>query len=147
VGQIIEKAEWFQRLPLEDATVPIQALTDAVVVASDTASPSNVLGTALRLCDVRISQFRCICSIYNPILFFAYKTMLNFGVEAEAILDWGSYVKANQDPKPNSLLAPDTAITSRSISKTLIRSASDCMMIEKLQSERTMNTGRENTSL
>ena len=97
VGQIIEKAEWLQRLPLEDATVPVPELSDATVIASDTASPSNVLGAALRLCDVRVKQFRCVCSIYNPILFYAYKSMLDFGVEAEAILDWGSYVKADQD--------------------------------------------------
>jgi predicted transcriptional regulator len=97
VGQIIEKAEWFQRLPLENATVPVKKLTDATVVASDTASPSNVLGAALRLCDLRVSRFRCICSIYNPVLFFAYKLMLDFGVEAEGILDWHSYVKADQN--------------------------------------------------
>ncbi|EMA55720.1 transcriptional regulator FilR1 domain-containing protein [Halococcus salifodinae] len=99
VGQIIEKAEWFQRLPLEDATVPVNELTDAVVIASNTASPSNVLGAAFRLCDVHVNQFRCVCSIYNPLLFFAYKTMLNFGVKAEAILDWDSYVKSDQDRK------------------------------------------------
>jgi predicted transcriptional regulator len=99
VEQIIEKAEWFQRLPLEDATVPVKHLTDATIVASDTASPSNVLSTALRLCDPRVSQFRCLTSIYNPVLFFAYRTMLDFGVEAEAILDWGSYVKSDQDSK------------------------------------------------
>lgn len=99
VGQIIEKAEWLQRLPLEDATVPVQELTDAVVIASDTTSTSNVLSVAFRLCDIRVSQFRCVCSIYNPVLFYAYKTMLDFGVEAEAILDWESYVKSEQDPK------------------------------------------------
>ncbi|WP_079977522.1 transcriptional regulator FilR1 domain-containing protein [Halococcus sediminicola] len=97
VEQIIKKAEWLQRLPLEDATVPVPELSDATVIASDTASPSNVLGAALRLCDVRVEQFRCVCSIYNPILFYAYKSMLDFGVEAEAILDWGSYVKSDQD--------------------------------------------------
>ncbi|EMA56036.1 hypothetical protein C451_04521 [Halococcus thailandensis JCM 13552] len=96
IEQIIEKAEWFQRLPLENATVPVKELADATVIASDTASPSNVLGAALRLCDLRVSQFRCICSIYNPVLFLAYQTMLDFGVEAEAILDWGSFVKADQ---------------------------------------------------
>ena len=97
VEQIIEKAEWLQRLPLENATVPVKELTDATVVASDTASPSNVLGAALRLCDLQVSRFRCICSIYNPVLFFAYKTMLDFGVEAEGILDWQSYIKADQN--------------------------------------------------
>jgi predicted transcriptional regulator len=97
IEQIIEKAEWFQRLPLENATVPVKELADATVITSDTASPSNVLGAALKLCDLRVSQFRCICSIYNPVLFFAYKTMLDFGVEAEAILDWQSFVKADQD--------------------------------------------------
>jgi predicted transcriptional regulator len=96
IEQIIEKAEWFQRLPLENATVPVKELTDATVIASDTASPSNVLGAALRLCDLRVNRFRCICSIYNPVLFFAYQTMLKFGTEAEAILDWGSFVKADQ---------------------------------------------------
>ncbi|WP_160135329.1 helix-turn-helix domain-containing protein [Halococcus salsus] len=95
--QIIEKAEWLQRLPLENATVPVEKLADATVVASDTASPSDVLGAALRLCDLRVSRFRCICSIYNPVLFFAYKTMLDFGVEAEGILDWQSYIKADQN--------------------------------------------------
>jgi predicted transcriptional regulator len=99
VEQTIEKAEWFQRLPLEDATVPVQALTDAVVITSDSASPSNVLSAAYRLCDLRVSEFRGFCSIYNPLLFYAYKIMLDFGVEAEAILDWDSYIKADQDPK------------------------------------------------
>ena len=96
IEQIIEKAEWFQRLPLENATVPVKELADATVVASDTASPSNVLGAALKLCDLRVSRFRCICSIYNPVLFFAYQTMLDFGVEAEAVLDWGAFVKSDQ---------------------------------------------------
>lgn len=99
VEQIITKAEWFQRLPLEDATVPVKELTDAVVITSDTASPSNVLSAAFRLCDIRVSQFRCVCSIYNPALFYVYRIMLNFGVEAEAILDWNSYAKAEQDSR------------------------------------------------
>lgn len=99
VEQIIKKAEWFQRLPLEDATVPVKSLTNAVVITSDTASPSNVLSAAFRLCDVRVSQFRCVCSIYNPALFYVYRIMLNFGVEAEAILDWNSYAKAEQDSR------------------------------------------------
>src|SRR5699024_3825912 len=46
-------------------------------------------------------QFRCVCSIYNPALFYAYKLMLDFGVGAEAILDGDSYVKADQDKRTN----------------------------------------------
>ncbi|WP_223301672.1 transcriptional regulator FilR1 domain-containing protein [Haladaptatus sp. R4] len=94
--QLIEKAPWFQRLPPEDATVPIQALTDANLVVSNPSSPSSVLATALSLYDRNIDRFRGLCSIYNSVLFKTYSTMhkLNIGPEFEAILDRPTFMKA-----------------------------------------------------
>jgi predicted transcriptional regulator len=97
VEQIIKKAAWLQRLPLKDATFPVCELPDAKVIASDTDHPAAVLWNALKLIDLRISRFRALCSIYNPILYHAYKMMLDHGVEAEAILDWSSYVEASRN--------------------------------------------------
>ena len=99
VEQIIDKAAWLQRLPPDDATFPVRELADAKVVISDTKNPSNVLWAALKLCDLRTSRFRGFCSIYNPILFHTYKVMLDFGIEAEAILDKSTYEQASQNER------------------------------------------------
>ncbi len=88
VEQLIEKAPWLQRLPLDAATFPVAALVDADLVVSNPRNPASVLETCLKLYDRNISQFRCLCSVYNPVLFQAYRGLLELGIESEAILDW-----------------------------------------------------------
>ncbi|WP_449404115.1 transcriptional regulator FilR1 domain-containing protein [Haladaptatus paucihalophilus] len=41
-----------------------------------------------------MSQFRCLCSVYNPVLFHAYRGLLELGIESEAILDRPTALKA-----------------------------------------------------
>ncbi|RJT04684.1 ArsR family transcriptional regulator [Halococcus sp. IIIV-5B] len=92
VEQIVAKANWLQRLPPKDAAgLPVPALKNASVVASDSNRPDRVLWNALKLCDVNISQFRCVSSIYNPVLFEVYKQVLESGVDSESVLDWSTY--------------------------------------------------------
>jgi predicted transcriptional regulator len=92
VEQIIAKANWLQRLSPEDAiALPVLALKNATVFASDSSRPDRVLWNALKLCDTNISRFRCVTSIYDPVLFEAYKILLEFGVEAECVHDWNTY--------------------------------------------------------
>ena len=100
VGQLIEKSTWFLRLPPEDATLPVQELADADLVASDSGSPGSVLWAALRLYDRKTSHFRALSSIYHPVLFFGHELMLDFGfdVEAEVILDLPTYFDAAENP-------------------------------------------------
>lgn len=99
VEQFIKKAPWLQRLPPVDATFPPHELADAELVVSDPSSPAEVLGAALTLSDRRLSRFRGLCSIYNPILFHVYRGLLEIGVEAEAILDLPTYLKAAEKPQ------------------------------------------------
>lgn len=94
IKQLIEKAPWLQRLPPEDATFPIQELADAELIVSDTARPASVLWTSLKLYDRKMSRFRALCSVYNPILFHAYRGLLELGIESEAILDLPTYIEA-----------------------------------------------------
>ena len=92
VEQIIAKASWLQRLSPEDATaLPVPALKNATVFASDSSRPDRVLWNALKLCDISISRFRCVTSIYDPVLFEAYRILLDSGVESECVLDWATY--------------------------------------------------------
>lgn len=97
VEQLIEKAPWLQRLPIEDATFPIQALADAELIISNPTHPSSVLWTALKLYDRQTSRFRGFCSIFNPILFHAYRGLLELGIESEAILDLPTYIEAAEN--------------------------------------------------
>ncbi len=99
VEQLIEKAPWLQRLSPADATFPIHELADADLVVSTPAKPSSVLWTALKLYDRKITHFRALCSIFNPVLFHAYHGLLKLGVEAEAILDLPTYLKALEEPQ------------------------------------------------
>ena len=97
VEQIIAKANWLQRLPPRDATgLPVPALKNARVMASDSNRPDRVLWNALKLCDVNISRFRCVSSIYNPVLFEIYKQVLEAGIESESVLDWSTYQEIEQ---------------------------------------------------
>lgn len=92
VEQIIAKANWLQRLSPEDATaLPVPALENAAVVDPDSGRTDRTLWNALKLCDITISKFRCICSIYNPVLFEAYKLLLEFGIESECVHDWATH--------------------------------------------------------
>jgi predicted transcriptional regulator len=91
VEQLIEKADWLQRLPPGDATFPVHELEDACVIASDTGKKAKTLWRALNLCDLRTSRFRCVVSIYNPVLFNVYKMMLDMGIEAESVIDWETF--------------------------------------------------------
>ena len=92
VEQFIAKANWFQRLPPDDATgLPVPALKNATVLASDATRRNRVLWNALKLCDVSVSRFRCVSSIYNPVLFEAYEQFLDLGIESESVLDWSTY--------------------------------------------------------
>jgi predicted transcriptional regulator len=91
VEQLIEKANWLQRLPPEDATFPVHELKDADVIASDTGKKARALWRALRLCDLRTNRFRCVVSIYNPVLFHAYRMMLDMGIEGESVIDWETF--------------------------------------------------------
>ncbi|WP_323174752.1 ArsR family transcriptional regulator [Natrialba sp. PRR66] len=99
VEQLIAKAPWLQRLPPEDATFPIQELADAELIISNPTHPSSVLWTALKLYDRKTSRFRGFCSIFNPILFHAYRGLLELGIESEAILDLPTYVEAAENPQ------------------------------------------------
>ncbi|WP_266082726.1 transcriptional regulator FilR1 domain-containing protein [Haladaptatus caseinilyticus] len=94
VEQLIKKAPWLQRLPIEAATFPLSTLTSAELVVSNPRSPASVLSTCLKLYDRNISQFRCLCSVYNPVLFQAYRGLFELGVDSEAILDWPTAMKA-----------------------------------------------------
>lgn len=94
VEQLIEKAPWFQRLPMEVVPFPIRELADAEFVVSNPRSPASVLSICLKLYDRNISRFRCLCSVYSPVLFHAYRGLLELGVEAEAIHDWPTALKA-----------------------------------------------------
>jgi predicted transcriptional regulator len=92
VEQIVAKANWLQRLSPEDATaLPVPALKNAIVFASDSSRPDRALWNALKLCDTNISRFRCVTSIYDPVLFEAYKFLLEWGVESECVHDWDTY--------------------------------------------------------
>ncbi|WP_254538686.1 transcriptional regulator FilR1 domain-containing protein [Halomarina litorea] len=62
-------------------------LADADVVDS----PGIVLGHALDRCDIGLSRFRALTSIYNPTLFRAYNTLLKLGLPGEAIVDRSVY--------------------------------------------------------
>jgi predicted transcriptional regulator len=95
--QFIEKAPWLQRLPIEAATFPPEELANADLIVSNPRSPAAVLSTCLKLYDRNISQFRCLCSVFNPVLFHAYRGLLELGVESEAILDWPTALKAADD--------------------------------------------------
>ncbi len=99
VEQLIEKAPWLQRLPKEDATFPIPELADAELIISTPTRPSSVLWTALKLYDRQTSRFRGFCSIFNPVLFHAYRGLLELGIECEAILDLPTYVEAAENPQ------------------------------------------------
>ncbi|MCO8242996.1 ArsR family transcriptional regulator [Haladaptatus sp. AB643] len=94
VEQLVEKAPWFQRLPPEVVPIPIDALVDAEFVVSNPRNPASVLSTCLKLYDRNISQFRCLCSVFNPVLFHAYRGLLELGIESEAILDRPTALKA-----------------------------------------------------
>lgn len=99
VEQLIAKANWLQRLPPGDATFPVHELKDAEVIASDARNQSFALWDALKLCDLRTDRFRCVVSIYNPVLFHAYKMMLDYGIDAESVIDWSTFkeIRKNQD--------------------------------------------------
>lgn len=92
--QLIKKSPWLQRLPIEAATFPVEELDDADIVVSNPRNPASVLATCLKLYDRRVNQFRCLCSVYNPVLFHAYRGLLELDIEAEAILDRPTAVKA-----------------------------------------------------
>ncbi|WP_227357269.1 transcriptional regulator FilR1 domain-containing protein [Haladaptatus salinisoli] len=94
VEQLIKKIPWLQRLPLDAATVPVEALAEADLSVSNPRSPASALLTCLDLYDPHIHKFRCMCSVYNPVLFHAYHGLLKLGIESEAILDWPTYEKA-----------------------------------------------------
>lgn len=98
VAQLIRKAQWIQRLPVEAATVPLTALADADVTVTNPYRPWQGLATAIKLFDRKTSQFRALCSVYNPLLFHAYRANLELGVECEAILDFPTYVEAVENP-------------------------------------------------
>ncbi|MFH5802148.1 helix-turn-helix transcriptional regulator [Haladaptatus sp. CMAA 1911] len=93
--QLIEKAPWFQRLPPENATVPIQALADAELTISNPSSPSSVLTTALALYDRKVDRFRGMSSIYNSLLFKTYNKIqqFNIGPNYEVIVDRPTFFK------------------------------------------------------
>lgn len=98
VEQIIVKANWLQRLSPEDATaLPVPALKNAIVFASDSSRPDRALWNALKLCDTNISTFRCITSIYDRVLFEVYKILLEFGIESECIHDWETYQEIREN--------------------------------------------------
>ncbi|RBI59789.1 hypothetical protein DMJ13_22035 [halophilic archaeon] len=96
--QLIEKAPWFQRLPPEDATVPIQALADAELTISNPSRPSSVLTTALALYDRNVDQFRGMSSIYNSLLFKTYNKIqqFNMGPNYEVIVDRPTFFKMRE---------------------------------------------------
>ena len=94
IKQIIEKAPLLQRLSVEVPSIPVKELADADLCVSNPRNPASVLSTCLKLYDRDISQFRCLCSVYNPVLFHAYRGLLELGIEAEALLDWPTAVKA-----------------------------------------------------
>ncbi|WP_277525206.1 MULTISPECIES: ArsR family transcriptional regulator [Natrinema] len=108
VKQLIEKAPWLQRLPREDATFPISELADAELIISDPTHPSSVLWAALKLYDRRTSRFRGFCSIFNPVLFHAYRGLLELGIECEAILDLPTYVEAAENPQTQYVVHSST---------------------------------------
>lgn len=91
IEHVMAKAPWLQRLGPERADVPVEALPDADVVVSGPDSPGIVLGHALDLCDVGLSRFRALTSIFNPTLFRAYNTLLKLGLPGEAIVDQSVY--------------------------------------------------------
>lgn len=94
IEQIIEKAPLLQRLPVDVPSILVGELSDADFCVSNPRNPASVLSTCIKLYDPNISRFRCLCSVYNPVLFQAYRGLLELGIEAEAILDWPTAVKA-----------------------------------------------------
>ncbi|SIR87953.1 Predicted transcriptional regulator, contains HTH domain [Haladaptatus litoreus] len=107
VQQLIEKAPWLQRLPLEDATFPIQELSDAKLVVSDPARPASVLSAALTLYDWDTSQFRGLCSIYNPVLFHTYRAayrLFDYSIDSEMIFDWPTFAKITKATETRYIL-------------------------------------------
>jgi predicted transcriptional regulator len=96
VQHLIEKAPWLQRLPPADATFPIRELADAKLVVSNPARPASVLSAVLTLYDWDTSRFRGLCSIYNPVLFHAYRAayrLFDYSIDSEMIFDWPTFVK------------------------------------------------------
>jgi predicted transcriptional regulator len=107
VEQLIEKIPWLQRLPLDAATVPVEALAEADLSVSNPRSPASALSTCLDLYDPHVSRFRCLCSVYNPVLFHAYHGLLKLGIESEAILDWPTYEKAANNSRTHYAVESD----------------------------------------
>ncbi|WP_232833674.1 transcriptional regulator FilR1 domain-containing protein [Saliphagus sp. LR7] len=98
VAQLVWKAQWVQRLPIEAATVPLTALADADVTVTNPFRPWQGLGTAFKLFDRKITRFRALCSVYNPFLFHAYRANLEAGVDCEAILDLSTLLDVLERP-------------------------------------------------
>ncbi|WP_255171256.1 ArsR family transcriptional regulator [Natrononativus amylolyticus] len=111
VEQLIEKAAWLQRLPPKHATVPLPELADTELIISDPTRPSLALWTALKLYDHKTSKFRALCSIYNPILYHAYRGLLELGIDTEVIFDLPSYLEAREN-RQTQFVVSETAYRS-----------------------------------
>lgn len=95
--QVMEKAQWFQRLDQAWADVPVDALEEATLYASSAETPGVFIAAALDLCDPDLEGFRVLTPIFNPRLFRAYERLYEAGLEGEMIVDATVYDRLRSD--------------------------------------------------